>query len=178
MSDITAEAVSVDAFALSQTDNAGGTTTATRSYTANGMTLTQTDGRGNTTTTVTDKAGRTLTVTDAAGVRTISYNAYGEPESDSLVADSVTHFITETRDDKGRSTGYTYAKNGTVQQTVTTGYGSDGRISSAGFQHGGAPKYKKEKRAQRPIARRIKIWCCKHTHKQLQNSRNRDVHLK
>ena len=306
MSDITAEAVSVDAFVLSQTDNAGITTTATRSYTANGMTLTQTDGRGNTTTTVTDKAGRALTVTDAAGnvtttvydsahdlpatvtdaqgntscyrydargrkvaewgsavqpacfgydemdnmvslrtfraedetisadpsersdydetswifnavtghemsktyadnssvsknydaynrvltetdargkvkahtyeharglllstsyndstsprayaynhlgqltqatdaagVRTISYNAYGEPESDSLVADSVTHLITETRDDKGRSTGYTYAKNGTVQQTVTTGYGSDGRISSAGFLHGGAEK--------------------------------------
>ena len=75
MSDITAEAVSVDAFALSQTDNAGITTTATRSYTANGMTLTQTDGRGNTTTTVTDKAGRTLTVTDAAG--NVTTTVYG-----------------------------------------------------------------------------------------------------
>ena len=305
-SDITAEAVTVDGFTLSQTDNAGVTSTASRSYTASGMIHTRTDGRGNTITTVTDKTGRTLTVTDAAGnvtttaydsahdlpatvtdaqgntscyrydvrgrklaewgtgvqpvmfgyddadrmtslttfraseetvstdpsdrtdgdittwsyhnasgmeisktyadntsavktydaynrvltetdargkvkahtyeparglllgtsysdnttpraytynhlgqltqvtdaagVRTLSYNAYGEQESDSLVADNVTHLITETRDDKGRSTGYTYAKNGTVQQTVTTGYGSDGRIASAGFLHGGTAK--------------------------------------
>ena len=305
-SNITAEAVTVDGFTLSQTDNAGVTTTAGRSYTATGMLQTRTDGRGNTTTTVTDKAGRTLTVTDAAGnvtttvygsthdlpatvtdaqgntscyrydargrklaewgtgiqpvcfgyddadrmvtlttfragtetvstdpsnrtdgdtttwtyhdasgmetsktyadntsvvktydaynrvltetdargkvkahtyeparglllgttysdsttprayaydhlgqrtqvtdaagVRTLSYNAYGEQESDSLVADSVTHLITENRDDKGRTSGYTYSKNGTVQQTVTTGYGSDGRIATAGFLHGGSAK--------------------------------------
>ncbi len=305
-SNITAEAVTVDGFTLSQTDNAGVTSTATRSYTSSGMIQTQTDGRGNTTTTVTDKAGRPLTVTDAAGnvtttvydsvhdlpatvtdaqgnnscyrydirgrkvaewgtgmqpacfgyddadrmtslttfragtetvstdpsdradgdttiwsyhdasgmetaktyadntsvvktynaynrvltetdargkvkahtydparglllgttysdsttprayifnhlgqlmqvtdaagVRTLSYNTYGEKEYDSLVADSVTHLITETRDEKGRSTGYTYAKNGTMQQNVTTGYGSDGRISTAGFLHGGTEK--------------------------------------
>ena len=84
--------------------------------------------------------GQPTQVTDAAGVRTLGYNAYGEQESDSLVADSVTHIITETCDAKGRSTGYTYAKNGTVQQTVTTGYGSDGRINSAGFLHGGSEK--------------------------------------
>ena len=139
-SNITAEAVTVDGFALSQTDNAGVTTTTERSYTANGMIQNRTDGRDNTTTTVTDIAGRVLTVTDAAGVRTLSYNSYDEQESDSLVADNVTHLITETRDDKGRSTGYTYAKNGSVQQTVTTGYGSDGRISTAGFLHGGTAK--------------------------------------
>ena len=214
-SNITAETVTVDGFTLSQTDNAGVTTTHSRSYTANGMILTRTDGRGNTTTTVTDKAGRMLTVTDAAGmkisktyadstsvvktynaynrvltetdargkvkahtyeqarglllgtsyndstspraytynhlgqrtqvtdaagVRILSYNAYGEQESDSLIADNVTHLITETRDTLGRSTGYTYAKNGSVQQTVTTGYGSDGRIVSAGFLHGGEAK--------------------------------------
>ena len=295
-SDITAEAVSADGFTLSQTDNAGVTTTAGRSYTANGMIQNRTDGRDNTTSTVTDIAGRVLTVTDAAGnatttvydsahdlpatvtdaqsntscyrydvrgrkiaecgtgiqpvcyaydsadrlvslttfrvadetissdptgrtdgdtttwtyhdasgmetsktydaynrvltetdargnvkthtyeqerglllgtsyndsttpraytynhlgqptqvtdaagVRTLSYNSYGEQESDSLIADNVTHLITETRDTLGRSTGYTYAKNGSVQQTVTTGYGSDGRIVSAGFLHGGEAK--------------------------------------
>ena len=84
--------------------------------------------------------GQRTQVTDAAGVRTLGYNAYGEQESDSLAANGVTHLITENRDDKGRSTGYTYAKNGTVQQTVTTGYGSDGRIVSAGFVHGGEEK--------------------------------------
>ena len=40
----------------------------------------------------------------------------------------------------GRSIGYTYAKNGAVQQTVSTGYGADGRINSAGFVHGGTLK--------------------------------------
>ena len=305
-SNITAEAVTVDGFALSQTDNAGVTTTNGRSYTSNGMIQTRTDGRGNTTTTVTDIAGRPLTVTDAAGnvtttaydpahdlpatvtdaqgntscyrydargrklaewgtgiqpvcfgyddadrmtslttfragtetistdpsertekdvttwtyhdatgletaktyadnssvvktydaynrvltetdargkvkahtyeharglllgtsyndstspraytynhlgqptqvtdaagTRTLGYNSYGEQESDSLVADNVTHLITETRDSMGRSTGYTYAKNRTVQQTVTTGYGSDGRLATAGFLLGGEEK--------------------------------------
>ena len=42
---ITAETVTVSGVALSQKDTAGITTTATRSYTANGMVLTQTDGR-------------------------------------------------------------------------------------------------------------------------------------
>ncbi|MBE6410069.1 MAG: sugar-binding protein, partial [Akkermansiaceae bacterium] len=75
-SNITAEAVTVDGFTLSQTDNAGVTTTNTRSYTANGMIHSRTDGRGNTTTTVTDTAGRTLTVTDAAGnVTTTAYDS-------------------------------------------------------------------------------------------------------
>ena len=48
--------------------------------------------------------------------------------------------ITEKRNALGRSTGYTYAKNGTVQQAVITGYGTDGRISTAGFVHGGSEK--------------------------------------
>ena len=66
-SNITAEAVRVYGFTLSQTDNAGVTITSSRSYTANGMIHTRTDGRGNTSTTVTDTAGRTLPVTDAQG---------------------------------------------------------------------------------------------------------------
>ena len=53
-SNIIAEAVTVDGFTLSQTDNAG------RSSTANGMIQTRTDGRDNTTTTVTDAQGNTF----------------------------------------------------------------------------------------------------------------------
>ena len=183
-SNITAEAVTMDGFTLTQTDNSGVTTTASRSYTATGMIHTRTDGRGNTTTTVTDKAGRTLTVTDArgkvkahtyeqerglllgttysdsttpraytynhlgqltrvtdaAGVRTLGYTAYGERISDSLVIDGDTHLITESLDAMGRSSGFSHSKNGTTQHTVTTGYGTDGRINSAGFLHGGAEK--------------------------------------
>ena len=77
---------------------------------------------------------------DDAGIRTFGYNSYGERESDSLVVDGDTHLIAEQLDSFGRSTGFAYSKNGTVQHTVTTGYGTDGRISSAGFTHGGAVK--------------------------------------
>ncbi|MEE1265880.1 MAG: hypothetical protein UHH87_06290, partial [Akkermansia sp.] len=77
--------------------------------------------------------GQMTQLVDDAGTRTLAYNTYGERENDSLVIDGDTHLITEQRDGFGRSTGYTYAKNGTVQQTVTTGYGDDGRIASAGF---------------------------------------------
>ena len=79
-------------------------------------------------------------VTDDAGVRSIGYNAYGEQGTDSLLAEDVTHLVTETRDSFGRSTGYTYAKNGNTEQTVSTAYGTDGRISGAGFIHGGQEK--------------------------------------
>ena len=84
--------------------------------------------------------GQLTQVIDAAGVRTLAYNSYGEQESDSLVVDGDTHLITETRDAQGRSTGYVYSKNGASQQTVSTGYGTDGRIATAGFVHGGSEK--------------------------------------
>ena len=84
--------------------------------------------------------GQMTQLVDDSGTRTFGYNTYGERESDSLVVDGDTHIITETRDSFGRSTGYTYSKNGSVQHTVTTGYGADGRISSAGFIHSGAVK--------------------------------------
>ena len=84
--------------------------------------------------------GQMTLVVDDAGVRSFGYNSYGERETDCLVVDGDTHLITETRDSFGRSTGYTYAKNGAIQQTVSTGYGDDGRISSAGFLHGGLVK--------------------------------------
>ena len=84
--------------------------------------------------------GQLTQVTDAAGIRIIGYNAYGEQETDSLLAGGKTHLITETRDALGRSSGYTYAKDGATQHTVTTGYGADGRIATAGFLHGGAAK--------------------------------------
>ena len=140
----------------------------TRTYDAFNRLLTETDGRGvakthsyeharglllGTTYTTVGGAAATISrsfsynhlgmltqVTDDAGTRTLTYNSYNEPETDSLQAGGRTHLITELRDDYGRSTGYTYANNGAVQQTVITGYGEDGRIVSAGFVHGGAQK--------------------------------------
>jgi len=75
-SDTTAEAVAVDGFTISQTDNAGITTTSTCHYSPDGMTLTQNDERGNAATSITDKAGRTVSQTDAAGhITTTVYDA-------------------------------------------------------------------------------------------------------
>jgi YD repeat-containing protein len=84
--------------------------------------------------------GQMTQLVDDAGVRTFGYNAYSERVSDCLVVDGDTHLITEQRDSFGRSTGYVYSKNGATQQTVATGYGTDGRINSASFLHGGAAK--------------------------------------
>ena len=84
--------------------------------------------------------GQMTQLVDDAGVRTFGYNAHGERVSDSLVVDGDTHLITEQRDAFGRSTGYVYSKNGATQQTVATGYGTDGRINSASFLHSGAAK--------------------------------------
>ena len=124
-SNITAEAVSVDAFVLSQTDNAGVTTTATRSYTANGMTLTQTDGRGNTTTSVTDKAGRTLTVTDAAGnvTTTVYDSAHDLPAT---VTDALGNTSCYRYDVRGRKV----AEWGSAVQPACFGYDDADRMTS------------------------------------------------
>ncbi len=86
--------------------------------------------------------GKLASVTDAAGTRSFAYNDYDELVSDSLSAGDIdiTHLITETMDTYGRSTGYTYAKGGSVQQTVSYGYGTDGRLNTAGFIHGGETK--------------------------------------
>ncbi|MBQ7088399.1 MAG: sugar-binding protein, partial [Clostridia bacterium] len=84
--------------------------------------------------------GHPTQVTDDSGTRTFGYNSYGERISDSLSIDGDTHLITETSDNLGRSTGFVYSKNSTAQHTVMLGYGTDGRINSAGFLHGGAEK--------------------------------------
>ena len=93
-SNIIAEVVTVDGLTISQTDSVGitsglvaqdittvvdgaeQTTSLYRRYTATGMEIRQRDRRGNVSTTVTDIAGRAISVTDAAGVRTLSYNAH------------------------------------------------------------------------------------------------------
>ena len=124
-SNITAETVTVDGFALSQTDNAGVTMTHSRSYTANGMILTQTDGRGNTTTTVSDKAGRTLTVTDAAGnVTTTAYDsAHDLPAT---VTDAQGNTSCHRYDVRGRK----LAEWGTGIQPAVFGYDDADRMTS------------------------------------------------
>ena len=138
-------------------------TSVTKTYDAYNRLATETDARGNVKThsyeplrglhigtTYSDGAnqrqfsynhlGQPTQVTDESGTRTFGYNSYGERISDSLSVDGDTHLIAETQDAMGRSTGFSYSKNGSLQHTVTTGYGTDGRINCAGFVHGGAEK--------------------------------------
>ena len=131
-----------DAFNRLATETNARNIVKTHSYeTARGLLLGTTYSDGTTARCYTyNHLGQLTQVTDDAGTRTIGYNAFGEQETDSLMEGDVTHLITEMRDVMGRSTGFTYAKNGTVQHTVTTGYGSDGRIATASFLHSGVEK--------------------------------------
>ena len=99
-STITAQAVVMDGFALSQMDNAGITNTASRSYTATGITMVNVDGRNNATTTVTDLAGRTVSVTDAANHTTTT------------VYDTVHDLPAEVTDAEGNTACYKYDNRG------------------------------------------------------------------
>ena len=116
---ITAKAVTVDGFALSQKDTAGVVTTFTRSYTANGMVLTQTDGRGNTTTTVADKAGRALMVTDAASSGQSSEGATAEGNVTTTVYCDCCDQPATVTDAQGNTTCYRYDDAGNMVALTT-----------------------------------------------------------
>ena len=88
-----------------------------------------------------DALGRVVSVSDASGTRTNIYDVAGNLASETLLGGGKTHLLTELYDAFGRSLGYTYAKDGSVQQTVGTSYDADsGRIATASFLHGGATK--------------------------------------
>lgn len=85
--------------------------------------------------------GQLTQISDASGTREIVYNAYGETESETLTGDNRTHAVAELRDAFGRGIGYTYSKAGSLQQTTNIVYDEGtGRISNAGFLHGGNAK--------------------------------------
>lgn len=124
-SEITAEVVTVDGFALSTRTHADITATATRVYTATGVTLTNTDGRGNATVTVTDKMGRTVSVADAEGNTTaIQYDA--NHDQPSVVTDAQGNTSCYKYDARGRKT----AEWGTAVQPIAFGYDEADRMVS------------------------------------------------
>ena len=147
-----------DATGLELTKTYADGSSTTRTYDALNNPSTRTDARGITTTCGYEQArglllsetysdgttGRHYTwnnvgnltgVTDGSGTRNITYNIYNEQETDTLAGDGKNHQITEHDDALGRSTGYTYAKQDNIQQTVFTGYDAFGRLAEAGFVH-------------------------------------------
>lgn len=79
-------------------------------------------------------------VVDASGTRIISYNNYNEQETDGITVNGSKFTITEAFDESGRSAGYHLSRAGTVLDTVAYAYGTDGRLASASFVHGGAAR--------------------------------------
>ena len=84
--------------------------------------------------------GQLTQVTDAAGTRTFAYNEYGEQTEDSVSVNDTDFPVVENRDALGRSTGYSLKRNAADMQVVSYGYGTDGRINTASFLHGGQQK--------------------------------------
>lgn len=81
--------------------------------------------------------GKLTEAADDSGVWNIAYNQYGKQESSTWTEEGIIHLVSEQRDALGRSSGYIYSKGGTPQQTTGTSYGTDGRIATASFTHGG-----------------------------------------
>ncbi len=84
--------------------------------------------------------GKLASVTDAAGTRTFTYNEYDELVTDSLTVGSETHFISENRDEFGRSAGFAYSEADGAAGSEQYGYGADGRLATAAFSHNGESK--------------------------------------
>ncbi|MBQ8900840.1 MAG: RHS repeat protein, partial [Akkermansia sp.] len=131
-SDITAETIKVDGFAISKKDHVGIITTTTRSYTTSGMTMVQVNGRGNATTIKSDLAGRTISLTDAAGASTTTiYDiAHNQP---SAMTDAMGNTACYKYDLRGRK----IAEWGTALQPACFGYDeADNLISLKTFRAG------------------------------------------
>ena len=78
-----------------------------------------------------------MRVTDASGTRTISYNQYSEPDTDSITIGGSAYQLQENYDAYGRSSGYALKQGTTVLQEVSQGYEANGRLAGAGIMHGG-----------------------------------------
>ena len=124
-SNITAESVEMDGFTLSQKDYAGIVSTASRAYTAPGMTLVHVDGRNNATTSCTDLVGRTTSVTDASGaVTTTVYDAAHDLPA--VVTDAMGNTSFYKYDHRGRK----IAEWGTAIQPACFGYDDMGNMTT------------------------------------------------
>ena len=80
--------------------------------------------------------GNLYRIVDASGTRDITYNIYNEQETDGIAVNGSKHTVTEAFDTFGRSAGYVLGKGSTVLDTVSYGYGAEGRLTTTSFLHG------------------------------------------
>ncbi len=85
-----------------------------------------------------DILGQPVKITDAAGARSLIYDAYGKLVEERIQVNESSFSILRTWDDYGRSTGYVVKQGNAAMHTVSWGYAADGRIGSASFLHKGA----------------------------------------
>lgn len=79
-------------------------------------------------------------VVDASGTRNITYNIYNEQETESIVVSGNKHTIAQAFDEFGRSTGYRLSKGSNALDTVAYTYGTEGRLATTSFIHGGTAR--------------------------------------
>lgn len=84
--------------------------------------------------------GELTSITDAAGEHSFTYNQYGNRQTEKIAINGAAYTLNELLDDYGRSIGYRLDKGGVRQCAASVGYAADGRISSAGFTHGGVER--------------------------------------
>ena len=88
--------------------------------------------------------GQITQAMDASGLKNYSYNSYGQLTQETSIGfetgSAKEQTCTEIYDSLGRSTGYTLHTCNNEEQQVRIAYAADGRISSAGFMHGGVLK--------------------------------------
>ena len=77
-----------------------------------------------------DHLGNLTQITDAAGTRTLAYNLYGEPETDSLAANGIAWQVSERYDGLGRQAGYELSADGRRVQQTHLSYDGKGRLST------------------------------------------------
>lgn len=124
-STVTAISHTVDGFVTSAVNNAGVTTTVTRTYTETGIISTHTDARGNVVTTRTDTAGRTISVTDSAG-NTVATTYHPNLDQPSCITNALGKTNCSTYDIRGRKK----AEYGTAAQPVLFEYDDADRMTS------------------------------------------------
>lgn len=79
--------------------------------------------------------GELVEIKDGSGTREITYDSYGKPDTEKVTIGGVEYSLKENYDSYGRSSGYELTGgSGTSLLHAVQGYGTDGRLTTAGIQ--------------------------------------------
>lgn len=79
--------------------------------------------------------GGLVEIKDGSGTREITYDSYGKPDTEKVTIGGIEYNLKENYDSYGRSSGYELTGgSGTSLLHAVQGYGTDGRLATAGIQ--------------------------------------------